>query len=317
VIERVTSRFGHSSTALQVIEGVDLSGRTAVVTGGASGIGLETARALAVAGARVILGVRDTARGAAAVEEIRSTSPEARVEVVGLDLSSLAAIHSAGVDLRGCVGSLDLLVANAAVMATPFGHTADWFELQFGTNFLGHLALFLEVLDLLKKAGGSRVVALSSIGHRRSDVDFEDPHFVRRPYDKWVSYGQSKTACSLLAVGITQRYSSEGIWANAVHPGGIMTGLQKHVPHDEQLAMGWIDDSGVVNDRFKSPAQGAATSVWAAVGPELAGRGGLYLEDCGEAAPWTRERPFEGVMPYAIDPDSAQRLLDLGIDSLP
>jgi NAD(P)-dependent dehydrogenase (short-subunit alcohol dehydrogenase family) len=198
------------------------------------------------------------------------------------------------------------------VMATPQGTTSDGFELQFGTNHLGHFALFTGLLPALQRAEGARVVALSSIGHRRSDVNFDDPNFHSRPYDKWESYGQSKTACSLFAVGVTERCgASDAIFANAVHPGGILTGLQQHLDIEEQRAMGWIDENGKANDVFKTVAQGAATSVWAAVGPELDRVGAKYLEDCNEALPFDPSIPFAGVMAYATDPDRAQRLWEL------
>jgi NAD(P)-dependent dehydrogenase (short-subunit alcohol dehydrogenase family) len=180
--------------------------------------------------------------------------------------------------------------------------------MQFGTNHVGHFALTAGLLPALKAAGKARVVALSSIGHRRSDVHFEDLNFRERPYDPWAAYGQSKTANVLFAVGLTRRYASDGITANAVMPGGILTGLQKHMTRQEQMAMGWFDESGTPNPRFKSTAQGASTSIWAAVAPELEGVGGLYLEDCAVAQPWTSERPMSGYMPHARDPESAERL---------
>jgi NAD(P)-dependent dehydrogenase (short-subunit alcohol dehydrogenase family) len=152
------------------------------------------------------------------------------------------------------------------------------------------------------------VVSLSSIGHRRSPVNFDDPHYRNRPYEKWDSYGQAKTANALFAVGFNARFADLGINANAVMPGGIMTPLQRHLPREEMIAMGWMDEAGKINERFKSTEQGAATSVWAAVGAELEGVGGLYLENCAQAMPWTQDNPFEGVMPYAVDPEAADRL---------
>jgi NAD(P)-dependent dehydrogenase (short-subunit alcohol dehydrogenase family) len=307
----ITSKFGYRSDALEVVESVDLSGRTALVTGASSGIGLETARALAAAGAHVAVAVRDLGRGEAALAEIARTHPNARLELGRLDLSDLATIREFAARFTAEHEQLHIMVNNAAVMATPFERTTQGFELQFGSNHLGHFALFLGVLAPLRAARGARVVALSSIAHRISDVDFDDPNYERREYEKWQAYGQSKTACSLFAVGVTQRHGNEGILANAVHPGGIMTGLQKHMPIEEQRAMGWIDDEGNVNDRFKTVTQGASTSTWAAVGAELDGVGGLYLEDCGEAAEWRADFPFAGRRPYAIDPAGAQRLWDL------
>jgi len=307
----ITSAFGYRSDALDVVAGVDLTGQVAIVTGAASGLGVETARALGAAGATVILPVRNRERGAASLQEIRASHPDADVHLGDLDLANLASVRAFGEHVTSHYGALHILINNAAVMATPFEHTSDGFELQFGTNHLGHFELFRSLLPSLRAAHGARVVALSSIGHRRSAVNFEDPNYATRPYEKWEAYGQSKTACALFAVGVTQRYASEAIVANAVHPGGILTGLQKFLPVDEQRAMGWIDEQGQVNERFKTPAQGASTSTWAAVGPELDGVGGIYLENCAEAAPWSADTPFMGVMDYAIDPVLAAQLWEL------
>ena len=193
-------------------------------------------------------------------------------------------------------------------MATPQSYTADGLEMQFGTNHIGHFALTVGLLPALRAAGTARVVELTSIGHRRSDVDFDDLNFRTRPYDPWIAYGQSKTANALFAVALTERYASDGITANSVMPGGILTGLQKHMTREQQIALGWFDESGAPNPRFKSTAQGAATSIWAAVAPELEGIGGKYLEDCAVARPWTSEQPMSGYLPYAVDPEHARRL---------
>ena len=305
---QIKSAFSHTSTAREVIEGHDLRGRTVLVTGATSGIGLETARALASAGATVILPARDLERGELAAREITSGEPGAVVHVYQLDLASLDSVTALTSRLRDDFEQLDILVNNAGVMATPFGRTENGFEQQFGTNHLGHFALFQGVKPLLSVAKAPRVVALSSIAHRISDVDFGDLDFSKRPYDKWVAYGQSKTACSLFAVGVARHSAIPSISAFAVHPGGIMTGLQKFLPAEEMRAMGWVDDEGKVNELFKSVEQGASTSVWAAVGSELAGRTGLYLENCQEAAPWSPERPMMGVKDYALDVTNAERL---------
>jgi NAD(P)-dependent dehydrogenase (short-subunit alcohol dehydrogenase family) len=310
-VTRITSPFGHHSTALQVVADVDLSGRTALVTGAASGLGVETARALVAAGASVVLPVRSRERGELAVAEIRRSHPDARLALADLDLADVASVRAFGAAFVSAHPRLDILINNAAVMATPLSRTTDGFELQFGTNHLGHFELFRSLLPALRAAGGARVVALSSIGHRRSDVDFEDPNFTRREYDKWVAYGQSKTACALFAVGVSALHGDDGILANAVHPGGIMTGLQQFLPVAEQRALGWIGDDGRVREGFKTPEQGAATSLWAAVGPELDGVGGRYLEDCAEAGPFDPAFPFAGVMAYAVDPGHAERLWEL------
>ena len=186
--------------------------------------------------------------------------------------------------------------------------------MQFGTNHLGHYLLTMLLLPVLRAAAPARVVALSSSGHRRSDVHFEDLQYHTRPYDKWQAYGQSKTANALFAVGLTERYASDGITANAVHPGGIHTGLQKHIPEEEWRALGWIDAQGNVSPLFKTPEQGASTSIWAAVGPQLDGVGGLYLEDCQQSAPFDPARPYVGYMPYALDLQHAERLWTVSKD---
>jgi NAD(P)-dependent dehydrogenase (short-subunit alcohol dehydrogenase family) len=321
--EATVPRFGAGSTALEVIAGHDLCGREAIVTGGASGIGVETVRALAVAGARVTLAARNRAQAQEVAASLAIESGEhiaesgGAIDVRTLDLASLSSVRAFTADVLTGERPLHILINNAGVMATPQSYTEDGFELQFGTNHVGHFALTTGLMPaLLKAAGTARVVSLSSIGHRRSDVHFDDVNFRERPYDPWAAYGQSKTANALFAVGLTQRYAGDGITSNAVMPGGIMTGLQKHLTRDEQMAMGWFDEHGTPNPRFKSTAQGAATSIWAAVAPELAGKGGLYLEDCAVAKPWTSEQPMSGYMPYALDPANAGRLWTLSEEML-
>lgn len=314
--DRITSAFGATSTARDVAAGHDLTGVHAIVTGGASGLGVETARALAEAGADVTLAVRNLDAGAATAADIHKTAP-GKVSVGKLDLSDLptvAAFASAWGDKP-----LDILINNAAVMACPQSYTAQDLEMQIGTNHFGHYLLSMLLARALMNAAGeggaSRVVSLSSIGHRRSAIHFEDIHYRQRPYDKWEAYGQAKTANALFAVGFHQRFADLGITANSVMPGGIMTPLQRHLPREEMIAFGWMDENGKVNDRFKSTEQGAATSVWAALAPELEGVGGLYLENCNQALPWTEANPFEGVMPHAVDPEAAERLWAVSEDT--
>ncbi len=301
-------KFGAKSTALEVIAGHDLSGRDAIVTGGASGIGVESVRALATAGARVVLATRDRAKGESAAATLRKETASAAIEFRALDLASLASVRGFAAEYLKLNRKLHILINNAGIMATPLAYTVDGFESQFGTNHLGHFALTTGLLPALKAAGQARIVELTSIGHRRSDVHFDDLNFHRRPYDPWDAYGQSKTANVLFAVGATERLRADSIVANAVHPGGIMSGLQKYVSREEQIKMGWIDESGTVNPRFKSTEQGAATSIWAAVASELEGVGGRYLEDCSVAKPWSSDSPFSGVMPYALDASHARQL---------
>jgi NAD(P)-dependent dehydrogenase (short-subunit alcohol dehydrogenase family) len=291
---------GMYATANEVVSGHDLTGMNVIVTGGTSGLGAETARVLAAAGARVVAAGRS--RGTAELP--------ASAEFEELDLASLKSVDAF---VRRWNRPLHLLVNNAGVMRTPFGRTVDGFELQFGTNHLGHFALTTGLLPALRDVGGARVVVLSSRGHRRSDVNFDDPNYLHRPYDPWEAYGQSKTANCLFAVGLTRR----GMSANAVAPGAIQTSLMRHMPQQELAERGWLDTAGNrVNGpgpEWKTIEQGAATTVWAAVAPELQGVGGKYLDNCAIAEPWTGpgEVPFGFYVPYALDPDHAERLWDL------
>lgn len=306
----IRSRFGAFTPARVVAGDHDLSGRNVIVTGGASGIGYETAKALAAAGADVMLAVRDRVAGEKAAMAMNEAIGADRVVAGTLDLASLGSVGSF-VDAWGDQ-PLDILINNAGVMATPLLRTAEDLELQIGTNHFGHFVLAMGLTRALLNAAEedrtARVVALSSIGHRRSNINWDDPNYLNRPYEKWEAYGQSKTANSLFAVGYNARFEEHGITANAVMPGGIMTPLQRYLPKEEMVAMGWMDEEGNVREGFKTPEQGASTSVWAAVGEELEGVGGLYLEDCAEAAPWSKDNPMKGVMPYAIDPEAAERL---------
>ncbi|HPA39683.1 MAG TPA: oxidoreductase, partial [Phenylobacterium sp.] len=283
---------------------------TAIVTGGATGIGIETARALALAGADVMLAVRNLEAGEAAAADINASIGDDRVIVGKLDLSDLASV-AAFVTAWGDQ-PLNILVNNAGVMACPLAYTTDGLEMQVGTNHFGHFLLGLGLARALmngeEEGRTARVVSLSSIGHRRSGVNFDDIHYRERAYDKWEAYGQAKTANALFAVGFHRRFADLGVTANAVMPGGIMTPLQRHLPQEEMVAMGWMDADGNVRAGFKTPSQGASTSVWAAVGPELEGVGGLYLENCGQAPPFDKANPMVGVMPHALDPEAADRL---------
>ena len=308
------SGLGARTTAADVAAGLDLTGVNAIVTGGYSGLGLETVRALAGAGAHVTVPARDLAKAEAALAPLRLTVNGA-VVIDRVDLSDSASVHAFGRRYAGSGRLLRILVNNAAVMANPLTRDADGHESQFATNHLGHFRLASELWPALVAATGARVVQLSSLGHRRSPVHFDDIDFLTRPYDKWEAYGQSKTANSLFAVELDRRGRDAGVRAFAVHPGGIMTDLQRHLPRDEQIAMGWIDEAGTLNPAFKSPAQGAATSVWCATSPHLDGRGGVYCEDCDIATLVPAESTaFTGVRPHAVDPDAARRLWALSED---
>jgi NAD(P)-dependent dehydrogenase (short-subunit alcohol dehydrogenase family) len=230
------SAFGFSSTADEVLEGKDLSDRTILVTGGYSGLGRETARALAVKGAHVIVSGRDATKLSAAADEI-ATSTGGKIDLLVCDLASLAAIRSAAEEACERFPHLDILINNAGVMAAPFSHTADGFETQFGTNHLGHFLLTKQLIPLLERGSHQRIVNLSSRGHHIAPVDFDDPNFRSRPYDPWLAYGQSKTANILFTVGLEQRFGGEGIHAFAVHPGGIHTNLGRHMSEQDMAAL--------------------------------------------------------------------------------
>jgi NAD(P)-dependent dehydrogenase (short-subunit alcohol dehydrogenase family) len=294
------------------LKGKNLAGRTAIVTGGATGIGIETARALAGAGADVVIAVRKRDLGEAAAAEVNASVGAERATVGMVDLADLSSVKAFTQAWGG--RPLHMLINNAGVMACPQSYTADDLEMQIGTNHFGHFALGVGLAKALMngaEAGRTaRLVSLSSIGHLRSPMNFEDPHYRAREYEKWGAYGQSKTANSLFAVGFHKRFKDRGVTANAVMPGGIMTPLQRHLPREEMIAMGWMDENGVLATGFKTPSQGASTSVWAATGDELEGVGGLYLENLAEAETYVPGNRF-GVAPYALDPEAADRLWDL------
>lgn len=306
---RITAGLSPFTDASVIASGHDLRGSSVIVTGGASGIGLETARALAGAGAEVMLAVRNREAGEAACADINGSIGAQRVTTGQLDLADLSSVV-AFVDTWGD-RPLHVLINNAGVMACPQTYTPDDLEMQVGVNHFGHFLLSLGLARALMngtEAGrAARVVSLTSIGHRRSGINWDDIHYRTRPYEKWEAYGQSKTANALFAVGFHKRFADLGVTANSVMPGGIMTPLQRHLPREEMIAMGWMNEAGVIAQGFKTPAQGASTSVWAAIGDELEGVGGLYLENLAEALPWGAE-PMAGVMPHALDPESADRL---------
>ena len=303
---RPTAAFGARSSALEVVQGIRLDGKQAIVTGGASGLGLETSRALAATGARVTLAVRKRAQGEAAANAIRAAQPDAQVQVAQLDLADGASLRRFAADWGAA--PLHILVNNAAIMACPLARTAQGWESQLAVNHLGHFALTTALLPALQAGAPSRLVALTSTGHKLGGMDWGDLQFERRDYSKWLAYGQAKSANALMALGVHLRHGPEGITANAVHPGGIMTGLQKYLPREEMAALGWFKPDGTPLDIFKTPAQGAATSVWAATSPTLAGRGGLYLEDCGIGLPQPASNRVSGFSPHVADPEGAQRL---------
>ncbi|MCC8247715.1 SDR family NAD(P)-dependent oxidoreductase [Saccharothrix luteola] len=301
----ITTPFGAESTAAEVVAGIDLTGKRAVVTGAASGIGVETARALASAGAEVTLAVRDTGAGRRVADEIGGD-----VRVARLDLADQASVAAF---VAGWDGPLHILVDNAGVMATPETRTPEGWELQFATNHLGHFALTRGLHPFLAREG-ARVVAVSSSAHLMSPVVFDDIHYTDRPYDPWTAYGQSKTANILFAVEANKRWAADGITVNALMPGGIMTNLQRHTDRAQMDAM----ISQAVADGFtlKTPEQGAATSVLLATSPLLEGVGGRYFEDCGEALPNRGDTMISGVAAYALDPEAAAELWQVTEETL-
>jgi NAD(P)-dependent dehydrogenase (short-subunit alcohol dehydrogenase family) len=308
----IGSGFGARSTAAEVLAGIDLGGRRAVVTGGYSGLGLETVRALAAAGAQVVVGARrpDHAREILDGEGVAA-------EVDALDLGDLDSVRAFAQRFLDSGRSLDILINNAAIMACPETRLAHGWEAQLATNHLGHFALANLLWPALAADGGARVVALSSSGHKLSALRFDDLMF-EQGYEKWAAYGQAKTANSLFAVHLDALGQDVGVRAFAVHPGGILTPLQRHLSREEKMGFGWIDaDGNQTADGFKTPEQGAATSTWAATSPQLDGMGGVYCEDADIAAPTVvraDDARVRGVDHHAIDRDSAARLWTLSAE---
>ncbi len=309
--------FGATSTTEDVLSGVNLQGKRVLVTGVSAGLGVETARSLAAHGAQVVGAARDLAKAEAATAQVRKDAAAhgGSFELVALDLASLASARACAEGLLATGKPFDLVIANAGVMATPFGHTADGFETQFGTNHLGHFVLVNRIAPLMQ--AGSRLINLSSSGHRFSNVDLQDPNFERTPYEPFVAYGRSKTANILFAVAFDQRHRKRGIRAAAVHPGGIQTELGRHMDSSHVQTM--IDQmnkqlaaEGKAPFQWKTIPQGAATSVWAAVVAAADEIGGRYCENChvGKivADDVTISAISEGVRGYALDPSAAQAL---------
>jgi len=298
----IGSRFGFSSTADEVASGLDLSGKVVVITGGHSGIGLETTRVLAEKGASVIVGARDIEKAKSALGDMKRTS------VLTLDLADPRSIDKFGEEVLAAHPKLDILINNAGVMAMPETRDERGFEMQFATNHLGHFQLTCRLEAALANSVGARVITLSSAGHRFSAVHFDDLNFRSRPYEKWQAYGQSKTANSLFAVELDRRWRHRGIRSFAVHPGRIgETNLMRYMGEAELAAASQASPA-----LMKTVAQGAATTVWAATSPQLAGTGGVYCADC-EVAPLVDDvsKHPAGVLSYAVDDTAARRLWEL------
>jgi NAD(P)-dependent dehydrogenase (short-subunit alcohol dehydrogenase family) len=312
----IHSGFGPATTARETLDGIDLSGKVAIVTGGYSGIGLETTRALAEAGATVIVPARTPEKARQALSRIP------RVEQSSLDLLDPASVDTFASEFLATGRPLHMLINNAGIMATPLKRDARGFESQFSANHLGHFQLTVRLWPAIHNAHGARVVSVSSRGHRRAGIDFDDPHFQHRSYDKWQAYGQSKTANVLFAVELDRRGEASGIRAFAVHPGAVLTDLIRDMTDDELQGFGIsrTDSHGsspagksvAEGGDFKTLEQGAATSVWCATSPRLAGMGGVYCQDV-EIAEVRQLDSAEsgGVSPWAIDPNTAERLWTL------
>jgi len=315
------SGFGPASTTADVLAGIDLTGTLAVVTGGGSGIGVETVRALSSAGGEVIVPARDVTRAAGALAGIE------RVDIRPMDLTDPASVDAFAETLLADDRPIDILINSAGIMAAPLERDARGYESHFATNHLGHFQLTARLWPLLVRNGGARVVAVSSWGHRQSDILWDDPNFTHTAYTPMLGYGQSKTANVLFAVELDRLGRDHGVRAFSLHPGSIMTRLARHTAPEALVDMGVLDENGdpVLDPsrNMKTPEQGAATSVWCATSPQLDGIGGVYCENADIAPLSTAARDSatltvgsfaQGVMPYAVDPDSARRLWALSTE---
>lgn len=307
----INSGFSASSTAEEVIRGIDLTGKSAVVTGGYSGIGIETVKALRSAGAKVFVPARDLAKARLALKEM----PD--VVVWPMDLLDPTSIDRFAEAVLNATDRVDILINNAGIMAPPLSRDARGYESQFSANHLGHFQLTCGLWPALVAAGNARVISLSSYGHRRAGIDFHDVNFERRDYEPWVAYGQAKTANALFAVALDAIGQSSGVRAFSVHPGGIVTDLVRHMSTEQLEASQVIDKDGkpIIDpeNNKKTPQQGAATSVWCATSPQLNGMGGVYCADCeiASALPCDGSTQMHGVRPRATDPVAAGRLWQL------
>lgn len=307
----IGSGFGAKTPAKDVVAGLDLSGRNAIVTGGYSGIGIETVRALASVGAKVTVPARRPDVASKALGAI-----EGDIEIAAMDLGDIGSVRKFAGDYVETGRGLDILINNAGIMACPLTRVGPGWESQFGVNHLGHMAMSVALLPALQKADGARLVALSSTAHIMSDVHWDDPHFESHDYDKWQAYGQAKSANALFALGADRRWDEYGVTAFSVHPGGIFTPLQRHLSDEEMAALGWKNPDGTIPERvkamFKTPEQGASTATWAATSPMLNGHGGEYCEDCDIAQLATEDsQRWQHARAWICDEDKADRLWEM------
>ena len=306
----MTTQFDADTSAEEAARNIDLSDQTIVITGGSAGLGVETARVLAARGARIVSVVRNEAKAKAAAATILESVPKANLEIAVLDLAELDSVRRGADDIAKRFSRIDRLINNAGVMACPLGRTAEGLDTQLGTNHLGHFVLTARLIPQLLAGTPARIVNLSSAGHRLSPFRFDDPFFEKDDYDKWIAYGQAKTANVLFSVALDRRFKDRGIRSYAVHPGAIRTELGRHMDENDikELLARRANKSPMT---FKQVPQGAATTVWAATAPELDGRGGLYCEDCNVAEPTEDPETAQGVLSWALDEAAAERLWSL------
>jgi len=300
--------LGAETTADEVLDSIDLDGRLAVITGAASGLGKETARAMAAKGAHIVIPARDLEKGESAAAEIKTATGNDHIEVFEMELGSMASVRSFADAFLEKHDRIDLLINNAGVMACPYAETRDGLEMQFGTNHIGHFLMTNLLMPAVLRGNSPRIVNLSSRGHHRDEVHFDDLNFKNRDYEKWEAYGQAKTANVQFSVGLEKRLADKGVHAYAVHPGGIVTNLGRHLSEaDVAELMARMKESSGEGAMLKSVEAGAATTCFAATAPELEGKGGVYLEDC-HIADVNDDDPTGSVRSYAVDPAKAEAL---------
>lgn len=310
---QVASPFNRKSTGEEVLRDIDLAGKVAIVTGGYSGIGLETTRELAAKGVKVIVPARSVQKAKDNLKDINGD-----VQTAAMDLGDLQSVNAFAQSMVSELDRLDMLINNAGIMACPETRIGPGWESQFGVNHMGHFALTKGLMPLLEKAPGTRVISLSSTAHKMSDIRWDDTQFSAGEYHKWMAYGQSKTANALFANALSRRMAPSGGKAFAVHPGGIFTPLQRHLPKEEMVALGWINEDGspseLAKQGFKSPEQGCSTTLWAATSALLDDVAGVYCEDCNVATPTDPNSPmarYVGVNAHACDDEAAEKLWEM------